>query len=1139
LQLKRLFYVYFLSLLTLSTSGAEATGASNATSSSDLAIESIQRRVDDLEGAAELDEAGSKTLELYKQALMNLQSADEWDEKAKEYEELKRTAPELLLKIQERLAATPESLDVKTPPDSSLQQLEQLLAQAEAELKAALSALADLDAERTRRNQRKTEVPRAIAASRKTLEELATSPSTPSVDEPPQVNLALTAVHLAKKLTLENERGAWEAEIASYDARTELLTARRDDAARNANRAEQIAKAWREIVITKRGEEAEAAAREARLAMLESLQQHAAIRKLADENANLAERRSGKGLAGKIKQVNAQHERIAALRSEITSDLASLEKKIDTVGLIDAIGILLRRKRETLPDIRHHRRAVGVRQTLMATVQYERFELEEQRDEFGDIEPVIRNVVAAVAPSPTERDQVEGIVRELLQVRRALLVSFIGDYTGYVDELLESDVEETGLIADSQALAAFIDKHILWVRSASVPQRSHLVDSWNALQWLVAPAHWAEAGRAIQLSVGARPILVIVGGVFFVAWIGLRPRFRRWLEELGKAAARRSTYVFGPTVWAAAITLVLACLWPAAIRAGSLLLSRPFDASDFAKSAGAGLRAVSVALFAVAFVRQTCRRNGLAESHFGWSPRSLQVLRRHLWWLAIVALPCVFVVATFEWLRTESWQNSLGRFAFIVAQLALLFFLQRIFRSQAGIFQDLLTSRRHSWIGRLRPLWYSIALAAPLVPIVLSILGYYYSTMRISALIWASSWLALGLAFVDALALRWLLVSRRRFAIEQARRRAAELQAEQGDAARSPHGEGTDDEPIDLTSISAQTTTLLNSIVCAAFIVGVWLIWVDTLPALNILDQVGLWRTTVAATTVESGPDGSPVFDSEPRVVQISLGDVALALFVMLATLVVAKNVPGLLEIAILQRLPLQAGGRYAITTISRYLMTIVGIVVSFQIIGVGWSKVQWLAAAMTVGLGFGLQEIFANFVSGLILLFERPIRVGDTVSIGDVSGTVARIRIRATTVVGWDRKELVIPNKEFVTGQIVNWTLSDSVLRVDIPVGIAYGSDTGLAEKLLYETAAANLFALRDPPPRVIFTDFGASSLDFELRVYIASIDHFLQVRHEMHRDIDHEFRKNKIEIAFPQRDIHVRTIQAAIPKSENQAGE
>jgi potassium efflux system protein len=175
------------------------------------------------------------------------------------------------------------------------------------------------------------------------------------------------------------------------------------------------------------------------------------------------------------------------------------------------------------------------------------------------------------------------------------------------------------------------------------------------------------------------------------------------------------------------------------------------------------------------------------------------------------------------------------------------------------------------------------------------------------------------------------------------------------------------------------------------------------------------------------------------------------------------------------------------------------------------------------VGLGFGLQEIFANFVSGIILLLERPVRVGDMVTVGEVTGKVSRIRIRATTITDFDLKELIIPNREFITGQLINWSLSDRKARVVIPVGVAYGSDTELARKTLLDVAAAEPDVLDDPEPTAFFLGFGASSLDFQLRVFIDDTDKLFLLRHRLHMAIDAAFREKGITIAFPQQDVHL----------------
>ena len=215
-----------------------------------------------------------------------------------------------------------------------------------------------------------------------------------------------------------------------------------------------------------------------------------------------------------------------------------------------------------------------------------------------------------------------------------------------------------------------------------------------------------------------------------------------------------------------------------------------------------------------------------------------------------------------------------------------------------------------------------------------------------------------------------------------------------------------------------------------------------------------VWHTTISVTENVTAPDGK----TQPKIVGTDRsrhpGRPRAGRLILATTVIAAKNIPGLLEMAVLQHLPLDAGARYAVATVSRYVITLVGVLVCFGELGVGWSKVQWLVAGMGVGLGFGLQEIFANFISGLIILFERPVRVGDVVTIDDISGVVSRIRIRATTITDWDRKELIIPNKEFITGRVLNWTLSDKVNRVVVNVDVAYGSDTQRATEILLKLA-------------------------------------------------------------------------------------
>jgi potassium-dependent mechanosensitive channel len=344
-----------------------------------------------------------------------------------------------------------------------------------------------------------------------------------------------------------------------------------------------------------------------------------------------------------------------------------------------------------------------------------------------------------------------------------------------------------------------------------------------------------------------------------------------------------------------------------------------------------------------------------------------------------------------------------------------------------------------------------------------------------------------------------------------------------------------------LVHIDLQLQQLLRIVVASALLIGGWIIWDDMFPALRALDRVELWSSgETAAAPAEPGPSATgalakpggettterPAAERLPGRRGTTLGDVLWTLLIAIVTFLAGKNIPGLLEVLLLERLPIEKGARNALTTICGYSIMLTGLIVGCNAIGLSWQNIQWFAAAMTVGLGFGLQEIFANFVSGLILLFERPIRVGDVVTLGDVTGTVTRIRIRATTITDWDRKELIVPNKDFITGRLLNWTLSDHVNRLTIKVGVAYGTDTERVTNLLLDIARSHSEVMRDPAPSVTFEGFGDSTLDFSLQCYLCTLDDRSPTKHDLNTQIYERFAQAGIEIAFPQRDIHIRSM-------------
>ena len=522
----------------------------------------------------------------------------------------------------------------------------------------------------------------------------------------------------------------------------------------------------------------------------------------------------------------------------------------------------------------------------------------------------------------------------------------------------------------------------------------------------------------------------------------------------------------------------------------------------------------------VSGLQQLCRQNGLAELHLLWPEKTCRVLRNNLWWYLLIGLPCALVVTTTERIAEPLHRETLGRIAFAIGTVALSLFLARILHPNTGAIAPLLARHPQGWGQRLRHVWYPTLVTLPVLALGFALWGYYYTSLQLLSHFFLSAILFLGILVVAGLILRWLRIEQRRLAWSQIRaKRDAILQARAKEKENVLAGsEGLpplETEALDLETVSDQSRGLLKLVAISSFAIGLWFIWADLLPALTVSQNITLWHQAF-------------VTDSGTEITAITLGNLGLAVILLALALFIARNLPGLLEIAVLQRLSMDAGNRYALTTIIRYLITIVGTVIALNTIGIGWQKAQWLVAALSVGLGFGLQEIFANFVSGLIILLERPIRVGDTVTLDNFSGTVTRIRIRATTITDWDRKEIVIPNKTFITHSFTNWTLTDPITRVTIPVGVAYDTDTELVHKLLLEAAEAHPLVLKDPQPAVVLLAFGDSALNFELRIFARELVDRLTLIHELHQSILQILRQHDIEIPFPQRDLHIRSAQA-----------
>ncbi len=246
---------------------------------------------------------------------------------------------------------------------------------------------------------------------------------------------------------------------------------------------------------------------------------------------------------------------------------------------------------------------------------------------------------------------------------------------------------------------------------------------------------------------------------------------------------------------------------------------------------------------------------------------------------------------------------------------------------------------------------------------------------------------------------------------------------------------------------------------------------------------------------------------------------------IVLASVFVTRIFTRIIFDRILKKFHLKDGIRYTLRRLTEYILVFVGVIIAFQFVGVDLSGLAVIFGLLSVGIGFGLQNITANFVAGLVLLFERPIKIGDRILVGDVEGDVEEIGMRATKIRTLNNVAIIVPNSQFTSSNIVNWSYGDLRVRLDIDVGVSYGSDLDLVLQSLKEVAHENPKVLKDPAPDVLLREFGESSWNMRLRLWIDNPRGHHVIRSDINCAIVRKFREKGIEIPFPQQDLHIRS--------------
>ncbi|WP_339684779.1 mechanosensitive ion channel domain-containing protein [Gimesia maris] len=1096
---------------------APATTAQTPTVTSDT----VQKRIEQLKEVKDLSEENQKkALDFYNQSLNNLKKTADFQADATKYSTLAQNA---MQRLEEKKAEI-ENLNKKPAPtfteNQTLPQLEQLLVQEEAELEQDKTAASSWDEEIARRSNRQKEVLTRATELDDRISELEKQLKLPvPADEPAAVTDArrmelFTRLNMrkAEKPALRNELTAYEAEENIGFPRTN-----QDFLKLEVKKQTELVDALKAQIKQLRNREAAMRVKEAKRQVFKT---NPLLQPLAEKNQNYAEEIVA--LNKKIESTDKKYSQTTKILEDLKKQFDQTKAKEELIGLTGPIGLMLRNQQANLPDIENRIQDIEKYSKTIDQVNLKGFELDEAWDDFPSVDEVFDEIRDNSQHELTEEEELnlKNVIEETLSTQKEYLDTLIRSNKSYFSKLLDIYTTEQQLVKETEKYSDYIQERIFWIKSSPPISFSEIKQTSSTLRWLFSPTHWKQLFIAVQQDVVSNPVIYFTAVFCFLSLLYLTYNVRQQLRIINKEIIRSSFRKFGITARVAFLTLFIAIVWPGFIWFIAWRVGSHPDVPPFVKAVDNSLRQVGWLLFFWELIRQICRPLGLGESHFGWYKQTVLYVRKNIRWVIPFSIPLLFITLLLHGKEVDRTQDLLERLFFIALLVVYTIFARRVFHPRSGLFQSIMNYNHEVWYDRLKYVVYFLTLFVPCLLIFLALIGFYFTAMSLFHLIFLTLWLFLVVVLFRAILLRWILIHHRKLSYQQNQERMDAIRKESLESSSETNIAGitTEEEnPADLTKISAQIKKLVNASMVVILLVGAFWIWGDTLPAFNRLDSgdYKVWTTTVEVV----GDDGKIIERLEP----VTYLDFGIAIILAVFAIVATNNAPGLLEFLVLQRLPLDASVKYAITTLARYFVSLIGIFVVFSTMGIGWTKLQWLATALTFGLGFGLQEIFANFVSGLILLIERPIRVGDIITVDEITGIVSRIRMRATTITNWDRKEYIVPNRDFITGKLLNWTLTDSVNRITITVGVAYGSDTNHASDIALKILMDHPLILEDPPPSITFESFGDSTLNLILRAYLPDLEKRLVVIHQIHTSIHEQYAKAGIEIAFPQRDIHL----------------
>lgn len=1038
-----------------------------------------------LDGLAErqLAEAEQQALrQVLESTLQQLAEKADSEQKLAELRKQLAEAPRQVLEAQRELARLKDSALPDVPrlyAERPVEELEQLLAERNAQLGewqrqlAAANSLIVTAQTRPERAQAEISEGQARSLEINNLLKLGKEQGKPlSAERRDQLNAELAA--LAAKAQLRRE------ELAGNSQLQDLGRARHDLLEERIRRAEQETLALQSLINDRRREQSERAvaelAKETEDARDDDLlaRESAINLKLSDYLLRSTERLND------LTRLNLETKQRL---DNLSQSEQALSEQIDVLQGSLLLSRLLYQQKQALPKVREDR---GLADEI-ADIRLYQFEINQQREQLSNPETYVKQLLAKQAEEQVT-PELRSTLGELIATRSELLERLNREMSALLNESINLQLNQKQLQATASSLRATLEEQMFWIPSNRPLDMAWLKSVPELLEAQLASVDWGSLFHELGSGLADKPLVFLPLLVLFALLLWRRGWLKAKLVALHQDVGhyKRDSQLHTPL--ALFINLLLAL-------PGTLLLALAgfalqMDARGQNAIFGAALYKMAMAWLVFYTAYRILAPSGVAELHFHWPRHQVAFLRSQIRRLGVVVLALAAVVTVAE-RQPEVLGNDVIGISVVLVCYALLGWLT------GKLLYDLPT-REHVPLFRQ-----FLGVAIVILPVVLFVAvcaGYYYTALKLSDRLLDTFYLVLLWLVLEATARRSLGVAARRLAYQRAL----------GKRQQAPGSEEVVEEPVlDIEQINQQSLRLTSLSLMLAFIAALYWVWADLISVFAYLDNVTLYEYSAGSGAAAT-------------MVPISLADLLGALAILAITIILARNLPGLLEVLVLSRLSLAQGTSYAATSLLSYAIIGFGAVSTLGTLGVSWDKLQWLVAALSVGIGFGMQAIFANFISGLILLFERPVRIGDTVTIGGVTGTINRIRIRATHITDSDRKEVIVPNQTFLTSQLINWTLTDTVTRVVLTYNVNRGPDLELVRKLLLQATQENPRVLREPAPSVQLKTYGPTVLEHELKIYVRELGDRGLATDELNRRIDQLFQEHGINVAtVPKMDV------------------